>query len=149
MGYLMKRIDVSTESAYEDFCEHEEQLKGNPIRMMSSLTYRIMDSIDYQGVAQSRRDNFRLLDEALKDKNRISLPLVDTAVPMVYPFLAEDAELRNRLISNKVYVAKYWPNVLQWCDKGSIDFKLTCNLLPLPIDQRYGTKEMQRIIELI
>lgn len=149
MGYLLKRIDVSTESAYQDFCGHEEQLKGNPIKAMSALTRRIMASIDYQQVAQRRRDNYRMLDEALKDKNQISLPLTDTAVPMVYPFCTDDVTLRSKLISNKVYVAQYWPNVLDWCEADSTDNLLTQHLLPLPIDQRYGTEEMQRIIELI
>ena len=33
--------------------------------------------------------------------------------------------------------------------KGYTDYQLTKQLLPLPVDQRYGTEEMKRIIELI
>lgn len=149
MDYLLKRIDVSTEEAYVDFCEHEEHLIGNPIRKMSNLTSRIMSSIDYQRVAQCRRNNYKLLYKTLNKKNSVSLPLLDDAVPMVYPFLTDDRNLRQRLIDSKIYVARYWPNVLDWCDEHSNEFKLTNQLLSLPVDQRYGTEEMKRIIELI
>lgn len=149
MGYLLKRIDVSPEAAYTDFRARSSELRNNPIKTMSILTHRIMASIDYQQAAQRRRDNYCVLDEALKDKNRISLPLADDAVPMVYPFLTDDVGLRQRLIDNKVYVAQYWPNVLGWCDADSNDYKLTIHLLPLPIDQRYDEVDMKRIIGLI
>ena len=149
MDYLLKRIDLSPEAAYADFRDQSAKLKNNPIKTMSPLTHRIMMSIDYEHVAARRRENYRLLDEALRDKNGISLPLAADAVPMVYPFLTDDEGLRQRLIDNKVFVAQYWPNVLQWCDDGCNDYQLTKSLLPLPIDQRYGKEDMKRIIQLI
>lgn len=149
MTHLLKRIDVSTEAAYEDFCRQEEQLKVNPIKSMSSLTRRIMASIDYQRVAQRRRDNYGLLDEALKNKNRISLPLAETAVPMVYPYLSDDVTLRSRLISIKIYVAQYWPNIKEWVHQDSIEYFLSSNLLSLPIDQRYTSEVENKIVKLI
>ena len=149
MGYLLKRIDVSPEAAYADFRDQSVKLKDNPIRTMSRLTERMMASIDYLAVAERRRENYNILDRALKGKNGISLPLADDAVPMVYPFLTEDDGLRQHLIDHKVFVAQYWPNVLNWCNEGSNDYQLTKRLLPLPIDQRYGSEEMERIIELI
>lgn len=142
MTHLLKRIDVSAESGYADFREQSEKLKNNPIRKMSSLTHRIMASIDYKQVALRRCENYRLLDETLKEKNFISFPLTDDAVPMVYPFLTDDDGLRQRLIENKVFVAQYWPNVLDWCEKGCIDHQLTQQLISLPIDQRYSVEEI-------
>ena len=147
--HLVKRIDVSPEAAYSGFTEHEEQLKDNPIKQMSSLTHRIMASIDCRQAARRRRENYQLLEDALKVKNGISLPLTDDSVPMVYPYLTDDNTLSSCLIANKVYVAKYWPNVLEWCDEDCIDHQLVKHLLPLPIDQRYNAEDMQRIIELI
>ena len=149
MEYLLKRIDVSPEAAYAGFREQSELLKNNPIRRMSRLTARIMSSIDYHGVAERRRSNFNRLNEALDDINGIKWNLDDDAVPMVYPFLATDPSLRQRLIGQKIYVAQYWPNVLQSCDESSIEYTLTKQLLPLPIDQRYSEQDMARIIELI
>ena len=116
---------------------------------MSNLTHRIMASIDYDGVARRRRQNYQLLDEALGSKNGIALPLSVDAVPMVYPFLTTDQQLRQRLIDHKVYIATYWPNVLDWINTDSTEYTLTTQLLPLPIDQRYGEGDLKRIYELI
>lgn len=149
MGYLLKRIDVSPEAAYLDFRNESAKLKNNPIRTMSSLTRRMMASIDFRQVVSRRRENFRQLNDALKNRNGISLPLTDDTVPMVYPFFTRDTSLRQRLIDNKIFVAQYWPNVLNWCDEGCTDHQLTKHLLPLPIDQRYGTEEMLFICKLI
>ena len=149
MTHLLKRIDVSAEAAYADFREQSEKLKNNPIRKMSNLTHRIMASIDYDGVAERRRQNYQLLNEAIGNKNGIALPPSADAVPMVYPFLTTDQQLRQRLIDNKVYIATYWPNVLDWINTDSTEYTLTTQLLPLSIDQRYGEEEMKRIIELI
>lgn len=149
MAYLLKRIDVSPESAYRDFQAQDEALVNNPIRTMSRLTHRIMISIDYETVAQRRRQNYLFLDNALKYKNGISLPLADDAVPMVYPFLTDDEDLRQHLIDNRIFVAQYWPNVLESCENNSYEYIITKQLMPLPIDQRYNEEDMKRIIELI
>lgn len=149
MAHLLKRVDISPEAAYADFTRQDELLKGNPIRIMSPLTRRIMMSIDYKLVKNKRRENYAILESALKHRNGISLPLDNDAVPMVYPFLATDPQLRQRLIDNKVYVATYWPSVKEWGEHDALEYTLSCNLLPLPVDQRYGSEEMKQILELI
>ena len=149
MGYLLERIDISPESGYSAFLNQSELLSDNPIKTMSRLTKRIMQSIDYGQVAERRRRNFEFLAAALNQKNGMSLPLNDDAVPMVYPFLSDDSLLRQRLIENKVFVATYWPNVRDWCDEGSLEHQLASNLLPLPIDQRYDAEDMEKILQLI
>lgn len=149
MTHLLKRIDVSAEAAYADFREQSVKLKNNPIRTMSNLSHRIMASIDFSGVAERRRQNYQFLDKALSNKNGMSLPLATDTVPMVYPFLTADMQLRQRLIDSKVYIATYWPNVLDRCDENSTEETLTQQLLPIPIDQRYGSEDMVRIMKLI
>ena len=68
---------------------------------------------------------------------------------MVYPYLTKDGSLRRRLIEERVFVATYWPNVLQWCGEGDQEYRLAERLLPLPIDQRYGRAQMERIAALV
>jgi len=82
-------------------------------------------------------------------ENDLDLPLEADAVPMVYPFLALIKGLREKLIENKIFVARYWPNVLDWTTKDDIEYLLACQMQPLPIDQRYGEEEMKKIIEII
>ena len=71
-------------------------------------------------------------------------------VPLVYPLLIENgSELRNKLISNKIFCARYWPNVLNNCKDQSLEYHLAKNIVSLPIDQRYGEGDMSRIISII
>ncbi len=149
MTHLLKRVDISPEAAYADFTHQDELLKDNPMRTMSPLTRRIMMSIDYRQARNKRRENYAVLDSALKHRNGISLPLDDDAVPMVYPFLTTGSRQRQLLIDNKVYVATYWPNVKEWGGHDTLEYTLSYNLLPLPVDQRYGTEDMERILHLI
>lgn len=58
-------------------------------------------------------------------------------------------EIRNRLLANKIYVATYWPNIFQWCTTCDLEYQLANKILPLPIDQRYGFREMDIILSVI
>ena len=69
---------------------------------------------------------------------------------MVYPYLIKDgARLRKMLIENKIFVATYWNGILEYLPKDSYENYLIENLLPLPIDQRIGIKELKFILEFI
>ena len=149
MIHLMKRIDLSAEEGYKDFRKADDGLDNQPILRMSKLTERLMQSIDYDDVAKKRRANFMQLHNALCDSNRLNLPLDNDSVPMVYPYMVSREGLREKLIENKIFVARYWPNVLDWTEKGSIEYQFTEQMLPSPIDQRYGEEEMNRIIKLV
>ena len=149
MAHLLKRIDLSAEQGFADFRRADDGLDNQPIRIMSKLTQRIMQSIDYEDAAKKRRENYLYLHDVLGNTNNLELQLEDDAVPMVYPFLAPIKGLREKLIEKKVFVARYWPNVLDWTTKDDMEYLLAFQVQPLPIDQRYGAEEMQRIIETI
>ena len=149
MAHLVKRIDLSAEEGFKDFRRVDDGLDNQPIRKMSKLTQRIMQSIDYEAIAQIRRDNYEMLNNALEKENNIEPSLDIDAVPMVYPFLASVEGLREKLIDNKIFVALYWPNIQDWCSKDDIEYLLAYQMLPLPIDQRYGEEEKKRIVEVI
>lgn len=149
VAHLVKRIDLSAEEGFKDFRRVDDGLDNQPIRKMSRLTQRMMQGIDYEAAAQSRRANYQILDKALGKENNLELPLEDDAVPMVYPYLVPVEGLREKLIKNKIFVARYWPNVLDWTKLDDIDYLLAYQMQPLPIDQRYGKDEMGRIIKLI
>ena len=142
---LVKRIDVSPEAGYDDFRRCSEEFHHFPIRYMSKLTKRMMQGINYYDVAQIRRTNYEYLRQQLG-----GVVLQDDEVPMIFPYMTEKGqELRKLLISRKIFVAKYWPNVDEWAGIDSIETWMANNVLPLPIDQRYGDDEMLRIINII
>ena len=149
MNHLLVRIDENAESGYVSFRSADNDLDNQPIRIMSKLTSRILESVDYVSVRIKRCNNFLLLHKYLGEDNLLNISLCEDSVPKVYPFYTSNTELREYLIDQKVYVAKYWPNILQWCKCSDIEYSLCNGILPLPIDQRYGRKCMDRIIELI
>lgn len=149
MQHLLRRIDEGAEKGYVDFKTNSEALINAPIRRMSNLTHALLCSIDYDDSKRRRWDNYQCLDSALKKTNMLHLSCGSDDVPMVYPYLTTDKELRDRLISSRIYVATYWPNVLKWCDITSKEFSLAQTLLPIPIDQRYDTDDMIKILKAI
>ena len=122
--------------------------------LMSQLTEAILRGKGYAQLLQIRRTNFNYLHSHLQDKNRLS-SLLDAKMqqsfecPLIYPFFAEDPSLRQKLITEKIFVAQYWPNVLEWCKPEDTEYELTSHIIAIPIDQRYGKEDMDRIINLI
>lgn len=149
MNHLLKRIDLSAEQGFSDFRAADDGLDNLPIREMSKLTRRIMQSVDYEAIARKRRANFQILGDALSGLNGLNLHGGEEAVPMVYPFLSLGKGLRDKLIENKIFVARYWPNVLDWCRPSDWEYQLAENMVCLPIDQRYDAHDMNRIIKII
>lgn len=149
MLFLLDRLDKSAEEAFSDYHKSEDTLDHDEIKKMSKITQFIMSSICYKSVADRRISNYTYLHDNLGSSNTLSVDLERKNVPMVYPFLSEDINLRKKLIDNKVYVASYWPNVQSWCNAESLENTLSQLLLPLPIDQRYSIDEMNFIVSVL
>lgn len=149
MAHLLKRIDLSAEEGYLDFRRTDDGLDNQPIRRMSKLTQRMMESIDYRNVALKRRANFKYLDKVLGLENNLDLSLDEDFIPLVYPYFVSIKGLREKLIENHVFVARYWPNVLEWTSKNDLEYLISFYMQPLPLDQRYGEDEMEQIIKII
>jgi dTDP-4-amino-4,6-dideoxygalactose transaminase len=114
------------------------------------LTENLLKAIDYVSIIEKRKKNYQLLDQNLRQYNQLNLTCSDEAVPMVYPFLPKrNAELKKKLIENKIFVATYWPNVLEWCEENDWEYQLAQQACFLPMDHRYGEEEMNRIVDVI
>lgn len=149
IGHLIKRIDVSPEAGFEEFHMSDEDLANEVIKLMSKFTLRVMQSIDYELAAMQRRANFEMLHTALGSTNNLKLLMDEDAVPMVYPFFSPIEGLREKLLGSKIFVARYWPNVLEWAKKDKIEYLLAQLCIPLPIDQRYSADDMKIVINKI
>lgn len=148
ISHLLKRLESGAEAGYEDFVINDSKLDSYPVQSMSKLTRALMGNIDYEGAKEKRLSNFAFLRQHLKTDFPILMSMDD--VPLVYPLLIENgSELRNKLISNKIFCARYWPNVLDNCKVQSLEYHLAKNIVSLPIDQRYGEGDMSRIISII
>ena len=149
MSHLLKRIDLGAEAGFMDFRGDEALLAHQEIKYMSRLTESILLSIDFETIKNTRRHNYSILDKALRHSNQLHLIMDDEAVPMVYPYISNELALKQRLVEEKVFVATYWPNVIDWCKGQGVECTVTEKASFLPIDQRYGEKEMTIIADII
>lgn len=149
-SHLFKRKQFGAETGFADYQTNEKKLDEQPIRLMSFQTKWLLDHIDYDNVVVRRRENYQFLHEVLSGMNALTLPDMDSFVcPMVYPFKTNtNRNLRKELIDNKVFVAKYWPNVEEQ-KSFETESDMAMNVIPIPCDQRYDFKEMKEIIEFI
>lgn len=147
--HLLMRVEKGAEYGYSVFNDNEKLLEDNPIKKMSRLTQKLLASIDYRKIAKKRIANFNYLNSKIKSINHLNFSNQVEQVPMTYPLLTNKKGLRNKLISEKIYTPQYWPNVLEWAPKDSLEYKLADNLVFLPIDQRYGKKEMDIIVNVL
>ena len=147
--HLVKRIDLGAEAGYCDFKINDVSLINQPIMQMSRLTEALLCNIDYAKAQASRKNNFLFLHEKLQALNKLKIDTAILKAPMVYPLLSNILGLREELLEQKVFVATYWPNVLKDMDADEVEYQIAKNIIPLPIDQRYGKTELERIIKLI
>lgn len=149
-SHLLKRHDLDPLVGYQDFRDNANKITESSMAEMSNLTEALISSIDYDAIREQRLSNFKYLHKHLSSFNGLQLPALDTITcPLVYPFYAKDPELKALLISNQVYVATYWPNVLEWCTPEDIEYELTTHIIAIPVDQRYGKEDMDRICTII
>lgn len=149
-SHLYIRKEKGAEAGFKDYQANEQKLDNQPIKRMSPQTQSILSHIDYEALIQQRRQNYLLLSDALGEMNLLQLPSMDSfACPMVYPFMTNDESLRARLIENKVFVARYWPNVLKWCEEHDLEYKFAHSLLPLIVDHRYDENAMKILKQII
>lgn len=151
MARLVKRYDTGAESGYMDFQLAEEALSTEGPMLMSNFSQAVLSSMDFGRVAATRLNNYQILHHSLKNINRLVLPNQPTEAPLVYPLMLDGeraGQLRQHLIKNKIFVARYWPFDGVDCISEST-CSLSNSLLPLPIDQRYCQQDMQRVIDCL
>lgn len=147
--HLLGRIDLGAEKFFHIFKENDNELIGQPIKLMSNLTIRLLSSIDYDLAGHKRRMNFIYLHKHLKGTNQLKFDIKETEIPMVYPYLVNNGyKLKKELIENKVFVATYWPNAKDLLEgQDSWELYIKDNLIALPVDQRYGIEDLLLIID--
>lgn len=149
--HLLGRIDTGAENNYMSFVNNDFTLNRQPIMKMSNLTRRLLQSINYENIANCRIGNFNFLHDLLKDANELKLTTcTESEIPLVYPLLISNGNsLRMELIKKKIFVARYWPNVLEWCQKENFEYRMSFDMISIPIDQRYNKDDMKYIVDNI
>ncbi|WP_054773161.1 hypothetical protein, partial [Methylogaea oryzae] len=146
--HLLQRLAFDAESGYAQFAAAEQSLAGLPPKRMSSLTEKLLNAIDYEAAGSRRRENFAFLQQRLGNANRLPLAPQPDAEPLCYPFLPESPIRRGALQARRLYVPQYWPELLaENIPIPPFERGLADGLIPLPVDQRYGSAEMTELLQ--
>ena len=145
MKHILGRFEGNSASDYySDFQSNDALFDELPLRYMSKLTHNVLGAIDYNRVMEKRNSNWTLLHILLGEKNKLELNKPNG--PYMYPFLCDNgAAVRKKLAEKKIYIPTLWPNVLDF-NGCELEKDYAVNILPLPIDQRYGETEMKQMV---
>lgn len=149
MDHLLMALDRGTEAGFARYQQHERELAQAPLKGMSRMTQALMAMVDHEAVRTARRTNRDHLHSALAASNRLPIDPAAAQVPMVYPYLSDDRDLRARLQAARIYVPRYWPGVLEPLTPDDGGKRFQEEVLYLPVDQRYTTAHMDRILEVV
>lgn len=145
MHFLMGRFERSASEFYSEYVDNNHIFAYEPIKQMSVLTENLLHGIDYEEVCNRRTENFAYLNEKLGAINKLKLTVPNG--PFMYPlYLENGAEIRKQLQAKKIFIPTLWPSVFKLCCEGDLEYDMAMNILPIPIDQRYGIEDMEYII---
>lgn len=118
---------------------------------ISGLSARMLSKVNEEECRNKRKENYRYLYERLKGKKQLWPILSDDeergTAPLYLAVYAKDREgLQSFLIKHDIYAPVLWPvgreNRDCLTEKEKYIYR---HMLALPIDQRYGRQEMERI----
>lgn len=120
---------------------------------IGNISSTIQANLNIETLRRQRQSNYQTLLNGLRNVPSFKIlfnELPDEVVPLYFPIIVEDREaLQGLLADNDIYAPVVWPKP-EYCPpicKGAEDVyeKILC----IPIDQRYGTDDMDRIVKVI
>jgi hypothetical protein len=153
IGYqhLVDRLLGKQPQAYAEFVTAEAALTCE-IQGMSLLSQTLLSTVDYKAVIQKRRENFQTYHAAFQALNQLNWQVEgqQDGVPFYYPLLLDRTIERRSLYQNQIFVPTLWQDTLnRGIDGFQFEQKLTQQLLPLPLDHRYSTPEINIVIRTL
>ena len=148
MHFLLGRYERVANEFYGEYVANNQLFATEPVKKMSRLTENLLRGIDYEAVAKKRQENFDFLDAELGSRNELTLKSVNGA--FMYPLLIKNGSvIRKVLQKEKIYIPTLWPNVMEECKEDSLEYRYATDILPIPVDQRYGENDMKYLVEVI
>lgn len=145
MRFLMGRYERNAEEFYQEYVDNNCFFQNEPIKVMSKLTENLLHGIDYRLVKKRRTENYLYLQATLKELNKLKLVIPQGA--FMYPLYIENGnEIRKKLQAKKIFIPTLWPAVFQLCKEDELEYDMARNILPIPVDQRYGIGDMKLIV---
>ena len=131
--------------AAEDILDNQEDIYS-----ISEMSAKVQANLNVNELKSKRRANFELLSQKLKQHAKPVFTLKDREVPLYFPVLVDDrGVLQKHLVANAIYAPVVWPKddkQPKQCVGAENAYE---HLLCIPIDQRYGTDDMESICNVI
>jgi|APSaa5957512535_1039671.scaffolds.fasta_scaffold22078_4 hypothetical protein len=137
------------DQAYLEYAQYESEL-GSEIETMSILSERLLSNVNFDEVRKIRNDNFEFLRNELGDLNELIIDKNEVDC-FCYPLLLKKPIDKQKLYNEKIFIPSLWLDTVHRDEHLNFPFecKLSRELLPLPIDHRYTSKELQRVSNTI
>lgn len=146
LHFVLGRFERSASEFYNDFREEEDKIGDWDILKMSKLTNNLLHAIDYVAVEEKRIANFAYLHDKLSHINKLALSVPVGAY--MYPLHIDNGDVvRKKLQANKIFIPTLWPDVFEICSEDELEYDMANNILPIPVDQRYGIEDMEYIVK--
>ena len=120
---------------------------------IGELSARIQAELDVEELKQKRRENYNVLLKGLQNVAGLSIlfqVLRDEVTPLYFPILVDDrTQWQDLLSNNDIYAPVVWPKADHCPEIDVHSQRVYDKILCIPIDQRYGTDDMERIVNVI
>lgn len=148
MHFILGRYERCAGEFYQEYVDNNHFFQKEPIKRMSKLTENLLHGIDYDATRKRRTENFAYLHERLESTNQLRLVVPDGA--FMYPYYVDNGvKLRKKLQAEKIFIPTLWPAVFNRCNQNELEYQMAKNILPIPVDQRYGIWEMNYVTKRI
>lgn len=156
-GMILKDLflneGMDTNSKYRKiFSECEKRVDDSKeVKIISDFAYYITECVDIEQMVHIRKENADYLQQKIK---KIGITPIrefnENECALVLPIRVNNRDdFRKYLIENRIYCAVHWPfDGLYESERSGAKYNAE-TLISLPIDQRYSTKELDYMIEVI
>lgn len=137
---------------YKEF--HNEIEINDKLYHMSLKSKEIIEKVDVEKIRRKRRSNYNQLYYALRKFDNM-VPVLgactDSITPLFIPiyYNGKREELQSYLADNDIYCPVIWPKPSQIIIEDGVTQYIYEKMLCIPIDQRYGGDEMNKIIHIL
>lgn len=123
--------NVSVQKNYELFCENEEILNSQKIKMIAPCVESVMKNIDFESDKKIRREIYTMYYDKFDKLNKIHHPLQKDEIPYCYPFSPIKAEYKDEVLQKGVPLIKLWDDL----PKDYPEFDALGDVAALPLNE--------------
>jgi hypothetical protein len=153
---LLQINPLEMKSFYLSLSKNSEEDKDKQvihINPISPISLMILSHISFDTILEQRNVNLFTLYDKIINKKLFLFCYESIKSPFIFPIYLNNnrirEELRHKLIINNIFPPIHWEVQKIVPEKFVYEHQLSNRILSIPIDQRYSTIDMQRIINIL